>query len=458
MIKLQNPAPNSLETQQNSRFSRTGERGIVLIMGLLLLINAIAQRISGIVAISGFLDVSNTEQILLVWIVDMVVIIVITGLQSLIIDRFERVILIRRLLLGFMVIFIALRLFFPLFSNGLNYALLYLISEQQLFFFPLVFWIFCNDIFSMAESKRLFPLIASWGFVGKLIGIGLAAVTPYGLQKLNLDSQEVLLFNAGLYALAYLLAQWGLSKIELHRPQPQLESLRETLTEGWGFVREVLSFRYLMLAILLLLVCDTILEFRFLEVSERAYPNAGNYQTFYSLYYLGFTLVSFAIQGLISGDIIASIGLKNTFFILPFSALAGGVWMLVQPGLVSGVGGVLLQKIPEFTIDESARKTLQSLVPEERRGRVSIFMDSYLLAVGTILGSVITGLVLIVTRWPGSGLQTEPFYIYLPIAILCALLAVGFIFKMRTHYDSSLLNWRLKRRQRGKSILDKLDF
>jgi len=42
--------------------------------------------------------------------------------------------------------------------------------------------------------------------------------------------------------------------------------------------------------------------------------------------------------------------------------------------------------------------------------------------------------------------------------VLAALFAIWAILKMRSVYESSLFNWRLKRRQRRTSVLDKLDF
>ena len=45
-------------------------------------------------------------------------------------------------------------------------------------------------------------------------------------------------------------------------------------------------------------------------------------------------------------------------------------------GIASGAGSYLVAKLSLNSIDDIARKTLQSLVPEERRGRVSMFMDS----------------------------------------------------------------------------------
>jgi AAA family ATP:ADP antiporter len=147
--------------------------------------------------------------------------------------------------------------------------------------------------------------------------------------------------------------------------------------------------------------------------------------------------------------------LKNTFLVLPFTILTGATWMIALPGIVSGVGGMALMKLTRDTVDESARKSFQALVPEERRGRVSIFMDTYLFATGSIIGCLVAGAIVL------AGLRlniANYFYIYLAFVVLAALFASWAIFKMREVYDSSLFNWRLKRRQRGASVLDKLEF
>jgi hypothetical protein len=84
-----------------------------------------------------------------------------------------------------------------------------------------------------------------------------------------------------------------------------------------------------------------------------------------------------------------------------------------------------------------------------------MFMDSYLLAAGTVFGSIITAII--VFGAPLVGIVT-PAYIYLGLGLLAALLALVAVILMRRAYDASLLNWRLKRRQRGASTLDKLTF
>jgi len=430
---------------------RPGETGIVLVLGLMLLSNSAAVQVSGIVSVSNFLSEGGVNYFLIVWLVDFLLILLMAGLQSLIVDRFERVSLIRWMTFGFALVFVILRLMFIFRVPGwLNYSLLYLVAEQQLLFFPLIFWILANDVFDMAQAKRLFPLIASWGFVGKLLGNGMAAVSPSLFARLDIRPEEMLTLNILVYLLTYLLILGGLRQVQVRRTTHKHETVRETLTEGWGFVREVLSFRYLMLAIVALTLCDTIVGFRFYVVSDAVFGDPGSYQRFFSLYRLGVTLAAFFVQSLLTSRIINRISLQNTFLILPCAVLAGATWMMALPGIISGVGGMMLLGLTRDTVNQSARKAFLALVPEERRGRVSMFIDSYLPSVGVIIGCLVTGAIVFV----GIHLDIRNyFYIYLAVAVLAALFAIWAILRMRAVYDSSLWNWRLKRRQRRSSVL-----
>lgn len=427
---------------------RPKEISLVLAMGFLLLSNSLAQQVSGIVAISGFLNQVGVPSILIVWTVDVLLIALTTGLQSLVVDRFDRIKILRILTLSFAIIFVILRVLFlfPV-PEWLNFSLLYLVSEQQWLFFPIVFWILANDGLSTSQTKRLFPLFASFGFIGKLIGIGIAAFSPAFLTSLNFSLEEVLVLNVVIYILAFIVSFIGLSRLKLRTSiTHKKEKVREMISEGFVFMREVPAFRYLGIAIIAAIVADTIIEFHFLVESDAVFTTQTRYQTFYSFYQLGLTLAS-VLMGLVAGHIINKMTLKNVFFIWPVTALVGGAWMIALPGIISGVGGVFIQKLPQFTIDESARKSMQSLVPDEIRGRVSIFMDSYLFTAGTLIAALLTGIVI---------LAGASFLIYLAIAIVAALIAIWAIFKMRQVYDNSLLHWRLKRRRSRNTLVGKL--
>lgn len=427
-------------------------------MGLILLVNSLAQQVAEITAVANLLSEGGVNQILLVWLVDSVLILITMGLQSLIIDRFNRISFMRWIIFGFAISFGLLRL---LYTSGaptwLSYALLYLIGTQQLVFFPMMFWVLANDIFDLAQATRLFPIITSFGFLGRLFGIGISLIVPFFAGTYTIFKPEgLIVINAGFYLLIFGLIYFGMSKVKLHQAVQTHASVKETFTKGWDFVKEVPAFRYLAISIIALLISDAVIEFRFLVVSNNVYPDPLRYQNFYATYRLVLTIGAILLQTLFTSRVIASMTIKNTFFIKPFSVLVSSLWMLLQSGLISAFGGALFLRLSQNTIDEPTRKAFQSLVPDERRGRVSIFMESYLYFAGTFLGVALTGAIV----WAGTHFgMTQYHLIYMGVSLVASLLAIWAIAQMRRVYDSSLLNWRLKRRQRGRSsVLDKLDF
>lgn len=437
------------------------ERGLVLTLGFLLLSNSLALNLSDVVAISGFLNDVGPNGLLGVWVVNMLLIGLTAGLQSLVVDRFNRIKVMQFMCLTLMVAYIILPLMFAVtvLPNWLNYSTLYLLAEQQGLFFPIIFWVLANDLFDAAQGRRLFPIISSWAFAGQILGLSLAAAFPFLSVAVNVASQELLFFNAFLFLLAYILLTRRMRTLKIRQTQYSVETIRETLTEGWGFVREVPAFRYLMFSMLAVYLTFTILDYHFLAVSDSApaLSEAGSFQTFYAAFHLILTLVAVAVQGVLTSRIMTHSGLQNTFLILPSILLTSVAAVLVIPGLISASLGLGIPYLTKDSIDESAQKSLQGLVPEERRGRVSLFMDSYLYALGTILGCLATGAAIIIGhQWP----NISAYYFYLPMALLSAGCAVVAIYRMRTNYETSLLNWRLKRRSRrasATSVFEVLD-
>ncbi|MEM6425751.1 MAG: hypothetical protein AAF728_11420 [Cyanobacteria bacterium P01_D01_bin.128] len=434
---------------------QTEETPLVLTLGLILLGNSLAIQISYVASVSGFLSEVGVNEFLLVLIANYSLILLTIVGQSLIIDRFGRVQLVRGLIFGLAVIFVVLRLMFLLkLPDTINYSFFYLLAEQQWLLFPIIFWVLASDIFDISQAKRLFPIIAGFGFFGRLLGIGIATISPLLFQRLDIQSEELITLNILIYLILYIVTKLGLAKIKIRSAKQTHEGFKEILAEGTDFVKAVPAFRYLTFSLLALAVCDVIVEFHFLAVSNSAFPDPDRYQSFYGLYRLILTVLSFGIQTFLSSRIIKNLGLKNSFVIMPIAVCLGLILVVISPNVISALAMIMLYRLSCDTTDESARKSFQGLVPEERRGRVSLFMDGYLLAVGGILGGVITGIIILV----GLAFNITFYsYIYLGLGIAAAGFSVFSILRMRRVYDKSLLNWRLKRRQRGRGVLDRLD-
>lgn len=437
-------------------FKLKGQEGkLVAALGFALMVNALAMQVSGIVAISGFLEASSINQILIVMMVDYALIMLVGSLQSVIIDKFNRVLLIQWITLIFSFAFIVLRVMFMVKApNWLNYSVMYLLSEQQFVVFPLIFWVLANDIFNIAQAKRLFPLISGWNFIGKLLGIGIAAVSPAFFLRFEIKPEEILLLNVAVYMISFMVLFTALRSVEIRSTVQKTETLKQTLSEGWDFVKNVPAFKYLMFVILALTIADTIIEFRFLVVTDSVFITQTMYQTFFSMYRLVLTLLSLVVQAFVTGYLIKQMQIKNTFYFFPIVAFAGAIGMLLVPGVGMAVAAMATVKLVRDTIHESGRASFLGLVPEERRGRVSTIFETYFNSLGTILGAGVA--YLIVTFGP----RFYPDYhmLYLGLAAIAGLFALWSAFNLARNYDTSMLNWRLKRRQRhtNASLLDKL--
>jgi ATP/ADP translocase len=434
---------------------QSGEASLVFVLGFVLMANALAMQIAGIVSVSGFLNSGGVNSILIVLFVDYAFVLIIGALQSLVIDKFTRKDLILWTTLIFALSFIILRLMF-LFKapDWLNYSLMYILAEQQFILFPLVFWVLANDIFSISQAKRLFPVISGWNFAGKLIGIGIAATSPLLFAKFEIKPEEILTINTFVYFLAFMVLWGGLRNIDVRKTVAQMETLKETLREGWDFMTKVPSFRFMMYTIIALAVADTIIEFRFLVVTDSVFQDQNSYQTFFSIYRLGITMLSLVLQAFVTGVLIKYMQLKNTFLFFPLIAFVGAMAMILLPGVNIAVAVMASVKLIRDTINDSGRKSFQGLVPEERRGRVSTLMETYLPSIGTMLACVV-GYAIV---YAGSMLGVSAVFWYMLVAVLGGVFALVAILKMRSEYDSSLYNWRLKRRQRKTQtvLLDKL--
>ena len=115
-------------------------------------------------------------------------------------------------------------------------------------------------------------------------------------------------------------------------------------------------FRYLTLSILLLVVCDTIIEFNFLSTTDRAYGANDGFQEFYATFRIGVILVSLVAQSVLTSRLIERIQLKNAFFLLPATMLIVALGALVIPGAGSGIVAMLLTQIVRDTTNDSSSK------------------------------------------------------------------------------------------------------
>lgn len=439
---------------------RQGEWHLVVPLVFMLLLNTAVYELSDVVATAGFISTLGTEQFLWLWPISMVITLFATGGYALIVDKVPRIKLLHWLLLAFGSLYV---LVFGLFALGapawLTYPLLMILGEQQIAVFPLAFWALASDVYSTADAKRLFPILAAGAAFGSLIGNILAgSLAIWFKNNPNHRSWEALLICAVLCFVAWNIVHFAFRKREIRARQSKQihDSMRETFKVGADVIRNVPLFSLLAIVLFATGITFTIIEFHFLlSLDTIAATDPLNFQRLYGFYKVALVLMLMTFQWFIASRWLGKVHPKVGFVILPLVLLAATLGMLIQP-ILGGVVGRFVARITQGGWDEPLRKSVQSIVPDERRGRVSVFLDTYCYSLATIIGCGLLSLTMS-GAWFGWLSAATSTTIYSILGIVAALAGVWAAWRIRTVYDKSLLNWRLSRTRR-RSVLDGIEF
>jgi len=421
----------------------------------LLFFNSVILESKEVIATSGFISNIGVQHVIWMWTVDMLIVMLTTALYSTVVDRTDRTKLTTIMFALFGSIYFGL---YFLFQVGhlpwLTYPLLTIINDQQWALFAMLIWALANDSFSTAQAKRLFPLLAMAVMIGSVIGNTVVTLLP---QLFGVPGHALLLLNAAIMVLLFLvlvIVHFSSSQQEQillpARSARQPSGLRDIFAEGRGFIRDVPAFRYLAFAMIPLGFGLNAIEFHFL--STIADVDAASVQTIYGSFKIVLSLTVLVVQGVMTTRLINQIGLRRIFSLLPFAQLVGILAAILWP--IYGIFlGNYLTRTALVAIDEPARQMLYGLTPDERRGRVSAFMNGYLYPIGAIASCLLIGGLLMGSR---VGLIPIPLseFLYLALALIGIFFAFVMVLRIHQVYDISLLSWRLERRKRRSNIPD----
>lgn len=432
---------------------RPGEWGLVLSLLLALALNTMVLELSDVIAMAGFVSRIGAPGILWLWIVDMLITLLAAGGYALVVDQVPRVRLMSWLLGGAAFVYIMLQLLFIYGApDWLTYPFLYILADQQFMIFPLVFWALANDVYTMSETRRLFPIIGTGYALGSIMGNGIAASAAALVARWGVTLGAVILLSS----VVLLRFAFRNRTVRARQSRQSGANVRETIRVGVEFFVNVPLFGYLAIAMLFVYLAYTIVQYHFLFTLDQALTGTVQLQTFYGTYNAGLIVTTLLFRWLVAGRLLQRVDLKSTFWVFPVTMVVAAGSSLAVPGLVGGAAGFFLVSLMERAWDEPARKSAEGLVPDERRGRISAFLDSYFYALATIMGCLILLLLILASSFawlPKQGVTT----ISLVLAGLAAVSAVWAAVRLRSVYDESLLNWRISRSRR-KSVLDGIEF
>ncbi|MFN8398906.1 MAG: hypothetical protein U0X74_02740 [Anaerolineales bacterium] len=438
---------------------KSEELRLAFSLWVLIAVNTFVLELADVVATAGFIGHLGVERIPWLWIVTTIITIFAAGFYLVFIDRYQRLQLVTWLLTGLAIMYLLLEFLFAFNApTWLTYPSLYLLADQQFMILPLAFWALASDMFDVTESKRVFPFIASGAVIGGLLGNGAAALITYLAEKYTFGLTQIFIAIAIVLIGSVLYLRIMFNKVTLKTRQSREEhaSLSETIKIGMDYFQNVPVFKAVGILMFLAGLVLTLLEFNFLSVIDKTVGSDLEFQRFLGYYKAIQTSGLLVFQWLITSRVLSKIHLKEAFVVFPVSlAIASGLALSI-----SSVFGAASARFVARTVyagwDDPARKSLQGLVPDEKRGRISAFMDSYFVTTATVVGCII---LIILLALVSNGVITSilAVTIYLSIALVAAVVGIVAFIYLRSVYDTSMLNYRLARSKR-KSVLDGIEF
>lgn len=416
-------------------------------VALSLALVSIAGFLTEVVAAAAVISMAGPESMLVVYPLGGIGLLLLALAQFRFIDGRARLPMIRRVALIYTSVFVvAIALMSASVVPVIAVGAMWLMADQLNFLLPLMIWSMAGDEFNVAEGRKIFGWIVSWTYLGQVAGLAIATLAAPVLANSGVPLTALL----GLAPIVTLfVALWLPRTMRGSAAATGLarqEDLATSLRSAWHFVAGVPVWRHFLAASIITFAAGMLVFITFLTgVDDIADIDQEELQMLFGGVSLASFLVCWLIQIFVAQRLEDRIGIPGVLLILPiFTAIASGL-------LLAGVGassvvllslGAAFWLIPRWSVDENARRAALALVPDERRTRVSFFVDLGPVALGLIMASPLAAI----------GLLLGQVWLVPVVALVLSLIAIYPGVLVLRGWEDSLLSWRLRRRKRSRTI------
>ena len=283
------------------------------------------------------------------------------------------------------------------------------------------FWSVVNERFDPHVAKRLIGRIGAGASFGGMLG---GAAAWLGASVLDIPTMILILGGLNLACAAGVLQIGGGAPLSASPDD-------ETSASALEIFQESAYLRHLALLVALGAFGQVVYDYVFKVSAAERFDTSAELVSFFALFYLGISVLTFVSQSLIARRALERFGLAVAVGTLPGSSAGLGLIALLFPGLSSAIamrGGI---GIVENSLFRSGYELLYTPVLPEKKRPTKALIDVGGDKVGTAIGGVFT--FLIVGVLPGL---SGPFLICAGIA---ASLAALYVTRQLHHgYVSSL--------------------
>jgi len=246
---------------------------------------------------------------------------------------------------------------------------------------PTLGWTLANYALTTREARRVFGFIGAGASLGApCAGFLTADLTRHGHFR---PETLLLMIAAGLGLCGVsvrLLFRQEHRRLAGFSQAPGAEpGMPKNLRQVWAYIR---GSRYLLLITALIMIgcaSTTIISYQFRLIAYSSFSgNKAALAAFFGRFngYLG--LASFILQMLLTGQLLRSLGIRVTLFVLPVMLLGGSTAVLLAPVLLTACILKGTHLLLRFSLDKSSAELLYlPVAPPKIKGQIKSFIDGF---------------------------------------------------------------------------------
>ncbi|MEW6400305.1 MAG: HEAT repeat domain-containing protein [Chloroflexota bacterium] len=287
-------------------------------------------------------------------------------------------------------------------------------------------WNVAGEVCDARQGKRLFPLFASAGILGSVLGNLITGGAARLLGTANLLLLYALLLG-GVYFLMRIIATKFFQPVKKSgKPVAFWEDLRT----GFDYVRGSSLIRLVALASILFSILFFAIAFPFSKVVTVSFAGEEQVAGFFGLFNSLTTAVTFLASLFLANRVYARVGIVNSVLLMPLTYIFGFAVFGISYSLSGGIIARFAQLVVLGGIAGTAWNALFNVVPSQKRGQVLAFNNG----VPSQIGVMLSGLLLIVAE---NYLSVRQVFL---IGALVALLCIFLMWRMRAAYAQALID------------------
>ena len=239
-----------------------------------------------------------------------------------------------------------------------------------------VAWSVLVDVFTTAQSKRLFALMAGGASLGGLVGpmLGVFLVRPLGYAGLSVLAAALLAAAAG--------AAWRVHAWRDARPLPagaDMPSQRPLGGSPFAGAVDVLKSPYLLgigVFVLLLASVTTFLYFEQAALVEAHFPDPKDQTRVFGIIDTVVQTLAIVSQLFITGRVARSLGVGVLLVAVPLVVAAGFLWLAFAPVFAVLAVVMVVRRAGEYAFVRPGREMLYTVVAPEAKYKAKNFNDT----------------------------------------------------------------------------------